>query len=116
MGNPTLGPGTYRIERAERLTLPAPSGGEGDADPSRPSTSFRACRSPFDVRRLAADYKTLKPRFSTPRLALYASELPFEQSPILAAAGEMVDDRTLGERGGWGEGIVAGKKSFTQYI
>ncbi|CAB1100795.1 unnamed protein product [Ectocarpus sp. CCAP 1310/34] len=75
-GNPNLGPGTYAVELAESLTLPAPQGGAGDADPARPSIPFRVRRTPFDTRRLADGYKTLKPRFSTPRTALYSSELP----------------------------------------
>lgn len=75
IGDPALGPGTYAVERAEALTLPAPQGGSGDADPTRPSLPFRVRYTPFDTRHLADGYKTLKPRFSTPRSALYASEL-----------------------------------------
>lgn len=83
-GDPALGPGTYAVERAEGLTFPAPLGGAGDADPSRPSLPFRVRFTPFDTQHLAAGYKTLKPRFSTPRSALYASELS-GRSPGAAA-------------------------------
>lgn len=75
IGDPALGPGTYAIERAEALTFPAPLGGAGDADPSRPSLPFRMRYTPFDTQQLADGYKTLRPRFSTPRSFLYASEL-----------------------------------------
>ncbi len=107
-GSPALGPGTYAVERAETLTFPAPQGGAGDADPSRPSLPFRIRYTPFDTRHLASGYKTLKPRFSTPRTTLHASELPGgargvvtdlsddEPSAITAAertAGELFDSR-----------------------
>lgn len=90
------------------LTYPAPQGGAGDADPARPSLPFRVRYTPFDTRHLASGYKTLKPRFSTPRTALHASELPggargaatdlsdAEPSTITAAeriAGELIDSR-----------------------
>lgn len=75
IGDPALGPGTYKVERAEPFTLPSPSGGAGDADTERPSPSFRTRRTPFDLRRLADGYKTLKPRFSTPRSVLHTSDL-----------------------------------------
>ena len=107
-GHPALGPGTYAVERAETLVFPAPQGGAGDADPARPSLPFRVRYTPFDTRHLAGGYKTLKPRFSTPRSALYASELPgtgqgdgadlsnAKPSAITAAertAGELIDSK-----------------------
>lgn len=71
-GNPCLGPGTYAVERAAGFMLTA---GTGNADPTRRSPAFRARHTPFDLRYLADGYKTLKPRFSTPRSPLYVSEL-----------------------------------------
>ena len=71
-GDPSSGPGTYAVERAEGCTF---LGGVGNADPARRSPAFRARHTPFDLRYLADGYKTLKPRFSTPRSPLYASEL-----------------------------------------
>eukprot|EP00752_Nemacystus_decipiens_P002912 g2710.t1 len=87
VGDPALGPGTYAVERAEPLTFPAPQGGSGDADPTRPSLPFRVRYTPFDTRRLAAGYKTLKPRFSTPRSALNASELSSVRKAAAGVAG-----------------------------
>jgi len=95
------------------LTYPAPQGGAGDADPARPSLPFRVRYTPFDTRHLASGYKTLKPRFSTPRTTLHASELPgrapgaaanlgnTKPSPITAAertAGEQIDSRGGGKK------------------
>lgn len=86
IGDPSPGPGAYDVKCAEDLTRPAPLGGAGDADPTRPSLSFRARFTPFDTRRLAHGYKTLKPRFSTPRSPLYASELSgFPKVPAATA-------------------------------
>lgn len=85
-GDPSLGPGTYAVERAEGSTC---LGGEGNADPTRRSPAFRARHTPFDLRYLAEGYKTLKPRFSTPRSPLYVSELsgpPRSLAVIPAAA------------------------------
>eukprot|EP00903_Cladosiphon_okamuranus_P007750 g7508.t1 len=104
IGDPARGPGTYAIERAEPLTFPAPQGGSGDADPTRPSLPFRVRYTPFDTRHLAAGYKTLKPRFSTPRAALYASELSGGVQKAtagvtgarLAATAVSVDEKTAG--------------------
>lgn len=96
-GNPELGPGTYAVELAESLTLPAPQGGAGDADPARPSIPFRVRRTPFDSRSLADGYKTLKPRFSTPRTALYLSELPRGTAGVVSAPPDP-PATTVGER------------------
>ncbi|CAM9698944.1 unnamed protein product, partial [Ectocarpus sp. 4 AP-2014] len=96
-GNPNLGPGTYAVELAESLTLPAPQGGAGDVDPARPSIPFCVRRTPFDTRRLADGYKTLKPRFSTPRTALYMSELPRGTAGVASDPPEP-PATTMGER------------------
>lgn len=102
VGEPHRGPGTYAVERAERLLFPAPKGGAGDADPERPSLPFRARHTPFDTGRLADGYKTLRPRFATPRSALYASELAgpirvARTSPAGVGAGAVTSvERTAG--------------------
>lgn len=89
-GDPSLGPGTYAVERAEGFTFLA---GVGDADLARRSRAFRARHTPFDLRYLADGYKTLKPRFSTPRSPLYVSELSgppraVPVTPVAATAAE----------------------------
>lgn len=99
-GDPALGPGTYAVERAEAITLPAPQGGAGDADPARPSLPFCVRRTSFDTQHLAEGYRTLKPRFATPRCPLYASEPP-GGAPAPPAADASVAtsaaERTAGE-------------------
>ena len=94
-GDPSLGPGTYAVKSAEGCTF---LGGVGNADPVRRSPAFRARRTPFDLRYLADGYKTLKPRFSTPRSPLYASELsgPPRAVPVNPTATTTAAERMVG--------------------
>lgn len=94
-GDPSLGPGTYAVERAEGCTF---LGGVGNADPARRFPAFRARHTPFDLRYLADGYKTLKPRFSTPRSPLYASELsgPPRAVPVNPTAATTAAEQIVG--------------------